>query len=174
MGLDICVRRITKDVTEEHQELFNRTTGELCRYNFPDWTREYENDYKLEVLDYDKFKEKYRLDLNLYENTGYEILENDIYLRYYNENGIEKLIRWDDIPKDYIPIKIINYYEVGYQRKGMKPQFYDNFVFDNDYFVWTKEKLEFIRDNYASDPKQFNYNIIKNFEEGKDYVVFDW
>ena len=65
--------------------------------------------------------------------------------------------------------------EIGYQRKGLNHKFYDDFT-EDDYFVLTKEKMQYIYDNYVDDDykEHFKNELLDNFIEGKTYCVFDW
>ena len=64
----------------------------------------------------------------------------------------------------------------GYQRKGMKSEFYDYMGKRGCYWVFTLEELKTIQ-QMAENPDEFKENILDAFEEGKDVVWFwyqDW
>ena len=100
-------------------------------------------------------------------------------------------VNLDKVPTYQKEIKVLYYEEVGYQRKGLNKKFYEDYRNDViGYFVWTKEELERYKELYCDDPYQFVYpngdlgqmvypkddfqkNIIDNFVEGKDCVIFD-
>lgn len=66
---------------------------------------------------------------------------------------------------------------VGYQRRGMKPQFFKDFEKGKlKYFVLDKATLEMYRDTYVEDDmkEHFQENIIDQFVEGGMVVTFDW
>ena len=90
-------------------------------------------------------------------------------------------------------IKVLYYDEVGYQRKGLNAKFYDDYENGKiGYFVWTKAELERYKQEYCDEPHEYIYpngtksgdmvypkenfqrNIINNFTEGEDCVIFDW
>lgn len=71
------------------------------------------------------------------------------------------------------------YYDetLGYQRKGMKPQFYKDCDEDKiTYFVLNKVTLEIYRDTYVVDDMKeyFQKNIIDTFIEGETVATFSW
>lgn len=69
--------------------------------------------------------------------------------------------------------KVIYYDNIGYQRNGMRSKFYDS---NPDCYVFTKEKLQFIYDNYVLDDykEHFKSNILDNHIDGETFVTFDW
>ena len=67
--------------------------------------------------------------------------------------------------------------EVGYQRKGMSPDFFD--YFENDCFYTDKisfEKLLEFSDkkNHMYDPDNIKTNFIENYEDGKSILLLSW
>ena len=61
--------------------------------------------------------------------------------------------------------------EKGYQRKGMKSEFYDFISKRGCSWVFTLEELLKIKE-MAENPEEFQANILDNFEDGKDVVWF--
>lgn len=75
-------------------------------------------------------------------------------------------------------VNVIYYGEtVGYQRKGMNPQFYKDYDAGKlNYFVLYKATLEMYRDTYVEDwiKEHFQKNIIDTFVEGETVAIFSW
>lgn len=112
------------------------------------------------------------------------------------EADLEKIIikvDLDKVPTKKVKIKVVYYEEVGYQRKGLNGKFYDDYDEGKiGYFVWTKAELERYKKDYCDEPHKYVYpngeesddmvypkdnfqrNVIDNFEEGKDCVIFSW
>lgn len=66
---------------------------------------------------------------------------------------------------------------IGYQRKGMKLQFFKDFNAGKlNYLVLDKATLEMYRDTYVNDDmkEHFQENIIDPFVEGEMVVTFSW
>lgn len=84
-------------------------------------------------------------------------------------------IKASDIPLREKNDKVIYIQEIGYQRKGLNDLFYEKYTKD-DYFVFTKNRLKFIYDNFVEEEykKHFKEAILDKFEEGKTFVTFDW
>ena len=83
-----------------------------------------------------------------------------------------------DLPTKIVIDKVLGYDEIGYQRKGLKGEWYDAYERgDFKYFCTEKRKLEEIRDNYCSDEEikeYFDKTFVQPFIEGEMFVGFDW
>lgn len=108
-------------------------------------------------------------------------------------NAVKIRLNEEDIPRFEKEVNVLYGEEVGYQRKGLNGNFYD----DSDdgkigYFVFTKAELERYKDEYCDEPHEYVYsngektgimmypkddfqkNIIDPFVEGEMFVTFDW
>ena len=215
MGLDICVRKITKTKKGEF-DYFRLVDddGNYDRRGFPEWTKPFENEITEDWYNWELYKEE----------TGIDIKECDWHGESYGEEGSfmtvspknVKVPEWDEkkyksweeyeearnkvlihIDLEKVPtykksIKVLYFDEVGYQRKGLNTKFYDDYNEGKiGYFVWTKEELERYKQDYCDEPyeyifpkgepartinpkENFQKNIIDNFTEGEDCVIFSW
>lgn len=195
MGLDICVQRIVKKPKDK--ESFIRLNE---KYVFPDWTKEFEQDKTEEMYDWEKYKEQTGIDIEQMDwySTSYDedgsimyVYPKDNELPVWSSdypggvdayekdiNNVIIKIDLDKVPTKSVVNKVIYWKEVGYQRKGLNNKFYDDYEEGKiDYFVWTKDELLRYKEDYCTescDKEKFQRNIIDNFEEGKDCVIFDW
>jgi hypothetical protein len=194
MGLDITVERfVTKPVDEDQcyklWEMNNSGGIELNNFDFPEWVLAKKSTRKFTVNDWAKYKEQ----------TGHDVL-NDYGMRMMgpvckgeteddekygyvleaNKDGIEPkelVICIDDVPQYETELPVVFYKEVGYQRKGLNSQFYQDYSDGKiGYYVWTKDELErYLKDYVEDDMKDyFKKNIVDVFEDGKDVCTFDW
>ena len=113
----------------------------------------------------------------------------------YEDARNKVLIRIDlkKVPTYEKTIKVLYFEEVGYQRKGLNTNFYKDYKDGKiGYFVWSKAELEHYKQDYCDEPYEYIYpngeksgnmvypkdnfqkNIIDNFTEGKDCVIFNW
>jgi len=218
MGLDITVRRICKKEEAEEKYDYFRLVDDKGNYenDFPTWTKEFETSEVEECYDWQKYKEETGIDLNKcrwlgesYDEEGcfLEVCQKDAKLPEWNagkgwknfdtyKEARDKVVIKIDLEK--VPtyekeIKVLYYRDVGYQRKGLNPHFYDDYEKGKiGYFVWTKAELERYKEDYCDEPYEYRYpngemsgtmiypkedfqqNIINNFEECKDCVTFSW
>lgn len=65
--------------------------------------------------------------------------------------------------------------EIGYQRKGLNGNFYDEFT-EEDYMVLTKERMQYVYDNYVLDDykEQFKERLLDKFVDGETYCIYSW
>lgn len=130
-----------------------------------------------------KYKWKEYIEKNTYihhPDNIFAILDNNDRYTYY------KLFYWlcdvmlvtkmfKDIPQFIRDTPIVYYKEVGYQRKGLNGAFFKNYTPD-DFFVFEKEKLEYIYDNYVEEDckEYFKEHILEPFITGEHVVTFSW
>lgn len=179
MGLDITVHKFIKpeDVQEKDKKSVLYVTTD-----FPEFTKEFQTTRQIEKLDFDKYKEKTGIDL-LKLIPGKCYIDQNKHWHFIYNGLIEPL----DVDMYYFPRKtitenVIYYKEVGYQRRGVNKQFYDDC---NSKIVksmiWTKDELLDFMEKYCDDTKyydgpetkreHFQKNIINNFKEGKCVVT---
>ena len=93
---------------------------------------------------------------------------------YKDDNSNVLEINFNDVKEKKIRIKVLYKEEVGYQRKGLNNQFYDDYIVGKiGYFVWNKEELMRYKSDYDNEPEVFQRNIIDNFKENC-VCTFDW
>lgn len=194
MGLDITVERFVTEPVDEDQyyklwKMNNNGGIELDNFDFPEWVLANKSTKKFTINDWAKYKEQ----------TGHDVL-NDYCMRMMgpvckgeteddekygyvlgaNKEGIEPkqlIICADDIPQYEAELPVVYYDELGYQRKGLNGQFYQDYEDGKiGYFVWTKAELErYLEDYVEADRKEyFKEHIVDVFEDGKDVCTFDW
>lgn len=198
MGLDITVYKLTK--TAKKNDYYFRLVdddGNYDNHEFPEWAKKFEKTKTESWYDWEKFKndtgintEEYEFYMEHASEKGYflTLKQKGVELPVWNS---EKYKSWDEyeaeenkmlleIDLDKVPtykkkIKVIYHKEVGYQRKGLNSNFYDDYQNGKiGYFVWTKAELERYKTEYCDNPEDFQHNIIDNFVEGEDCVTFDW
>jgi len=219
MGLDITVRRICKrEEVDEKYDYFRLVDDEgNYKNDFPEWTKDFETSKVEQCYDWQKYKEETGIDITkcrwIGESYGgegccfLEVCPKDAKLPEWNDGkgwkdfdnyqeAYDKAVIKIDLEK--VPtyekeVKVLYYKKIGYQRKGLNSNFYDDFKKDKiGYFVWTKAELERYKEDYCDEPYEYRYpngkmpvtmiypkqdfqqNIIDNFEEGKDCVTFSW
>lgn len=216
MGLDICVKKITK-TPKDKNDYFRLIddNGDYNRKDFPEWTKSFEKEVTESWYDWKKYKEETGIDIDNCDWHGESYGEDGCFMEV-SPKGVE-LPDWDEkkykdweefeadrnkviikidlkkVPTYEKKIKVLYYDEVGYQRKGLNAKFYDDYVNGKiGYFVWTKAELERYKQEYCDEPHEYIYpngtksgdivypkenfqrNIINNFTEGEDCVIFDW
>ena len=179
MGLDICVRKIVKEKTDDYMRLIN-DDGQYCNNEFPKWTREFEQEVVEDWYDWDKFKEESGIDINECDWHGEEYSERGCFMRV-SPKGIE-LPKWDEkkykdyeefeaeenkimitidlekVPTKKVAVKVLYYKEVGYQRKGLNSKFYNDYREEKiGYYVWTKDELNRYKEEYCDEPYEYTY-----------------
>lgn len=194
MGLDISVERFVTEPVDEDQyyklwKMNNNGDIELNNFDFPEWVLAKKSTKKFIINDWAKYKEQTGHDvLNDYSMrmlgpVGKGETEDDEKYGYVlgaNKEGIEPkqlIICADDIPQYETELPVVYYTEVGYQRKGLNGQFYQDYEDGKiGYFVWTKVELERYLDDYVEPDRKeyFKTNIVDVFEDGKDVCSFDW
>lgn len=194
MGLDISVERFVTEPVDEDQyyklwKMNNNGDIELNNFDFPEWVLAKKSTKKFIINDWAKYKEQTGHDvLNDYSMrmlgpVGKGETEDDEKYGYVlgaNKEGIEPkqlIICADDIPQYETELPVVYYTEVGYQRKGLNGQFYQDYEDGKiGYFVWTKAELERYLDDYVEPDRKeyFKANIVDVFEDGKDVCSFDW
>ena len=194
MGLDISVERFVTEPADEGQyyklwKMNNNGDIELNNFDFPEWVLAKKSTKKFIINDWAKYKEQTGHDvLNDYSMrmlgpVGKGETEDDEKYGYVlgaNKEGIEPkqlVICVDDIPQYETELPVVYYTEVGYQRKGLNGQFYQDYEDGKiGYFVWTKAELERYLDDYVEPDRKeyFKANIVDVFEDGKDVCSFDW
>lgn len=172
MGLDISVYKITK----EKQPYYFRMVDENLNYHndFPEWTKEFEQELDEKYIDWDEYVERNRLDLKKLRIVMEKCGPEGYFKAYYGEARIPLTILYSDLKEKIVKIKVLYRKEVGYQRKGLNDLFYDDYCADKiGYFVWSKENLKEYKTKYAENPQYFQENIIDNFDENC-VCTFDW
>jgi len=219
MGLDICVRRlVNKPKNEESKHNYFRLIDDEGNYDnqgFPEWTKKFEHNKLERWYDWDAFKKKTGINMEEMVMDGVSYGPHESYMTVHHKNDVlpeykedypggydayreavnkvKLRINFKDVPTKRAKVKVIYWEEVGYQRKGLNSNFYQDYRDEKiGYFVWTKAELERYKDEYCDEPYEYEYpngeksgnmvypklqfqrNIIDNFEEGKDCVIFDW
>ena len=173
MGLDISVYKITKEKTNNYFRLIDDNLN--YDNDFPEWTKDYENEIVESFYDWDKYKEITGIDINNYD-IGMISGGKDGYFKCYkkyNHNN-EIIIKFADVPEKKVNIKVLYRNEVGYQRKGLNNQFYSDYCDGKiGYYVWDKAELKRYKTDYADNAEKFQKNIIDNFDE-TCVCTFDW
>lgn len=107
-----------------------------------------------------------------------EEFDDVCYVFTYLPTGQKYEIRCSDVLTFDKKENVVYYGEtLGYQRKGMKSQFYDDLEDGKlNYFVLDKATLEMYRDTYVVDDMKdyFQENIINPFIEGETVATFSW
>lgn len=217
MGLDICVRRLIKEPKDKgnYFRLVNEETQEYDNCGFPEWTKEFEQEKTEQWYDWEKYKEQTGIDISqtnwleeCYDETGsfMTVYPKDVELPKYSKdypggydayekylNSVTIKIDLEKVPTKPVTIRVIYWEEVGYQRKGLNGNFYDDYRKGKiGYWVWSKAELERYKKDYCDEPYEYIYpngtksgnmvypkdnfqkNVIDHFEEGKDCVIFSW
>lgn len=201
MGLDIMVRKIVhKKGTEKTKAKDNgnyfRLIDDSGKYenNFPEWTKPFIDEITEKWYDWDKYKEE----------TGIDVFKMTWCCESYGEDGCfmtlknpedkkEFIIDLEKIPTKKVKTKVIFYEEVGYQRKGLNSQFYDDYNNGKiGYFVWDLKELKRYKKDYCdrqhryiypngeksdfieTPKKDFQQNIIDKFVQNECVVCFSW
>lgn len=202
MGLDITVHRLLSEPKDKNN--YFRLTDENGNYKesrFPEWTKPLEREVTEDWYDWDLYKEKTGIDIDTLEIGMISYGEKSIMTAYPKDMKLferssenydqyraelkknEIVIDLSTVPLKKVTVKVVYYEEVGYQRKGLNPNFYSDYENDKiGYFVWSKEELERYKREYCDEqsdyydhPKEaFQKNIIDKFQEGTDCVTFDW
>ena len=187
MGLDIYVRKLTER-PKRHYQCFRMIDDDLNYDNngFPEWTRKFEKETTKRFYDWNKYEQRTGICLKDLDVLCETYDGNKATMRVRNRNTNQEFdIDLNKVPTKGVPIKVIYYNEVGYQRKGLNPKFYSDYREGKiGYFVWTKAELERYKDEYCDDTPyfegrenakdDFQHNIIDKFTEGEDCVIFDW
>ena len=181
MGLDICVRKITKEPNnrEDYFRLID-DNGDYDRSGFPKWTLPFENE-RVEIwYDWQKFKEQTGIDIDKCNCHGISYTENGSFMEvspidkevpewddkkykdwneYESERGkVVIKIDLDKVPKYEKTIKVLYFEEIGCQRKGLNVKFYADYRAGKiGYFVWTKAELEKYKEEYCDEPYDCEY-----------------
>jgi len=201
MGLDICVRRLTKQ-NKKDTDYFSLAddNGNYNNQNFPEWTKPFEKKKMATFYDWDAYQEKTGIEVWNMVYDGQYVCENGAFMEVHPQ-GVE-LPKWTEdyeggwdkyiqdvaavkvvidlatVPTVKKYIKVIYFDEVGYQRRGLNEKFYkDSQEGKIGYFVWTLAELERYKDEYCTtqeDKDRFQSNIIDEFVEGQDCVIFSW
>lgn len=219
MGLDITVYKILKEKPKSNKKDFEHNYFSLIdndgNYlnNFPEWTKQYEHTVTEKWYDWDKYKEETGIDINQMDWHGESYGEDGCFMTVapkdkeypeYHEGD-----NWDEYQKklDEVQIKIdltkvplkekeirvLYREEVGYQRKGLNSQFYQDYKDGKiGYFVWNLKELKRYKKDYCDKAYRYKYpngqladfmvyekrdfqnNIINKFIEGECCVTFDW
>lgn len=183
MGLDISVYKIVKNPKNEDSYYFRLIDddGNYNRRNFPEWTKEFEQEVTEDWFDWEKFKEETGIDINNCDWHGESYGPEGSFMKV-SPKGVE-LPKWDEsIYKDYdefkaeedkimiridldkVPtykktIKVLYHEEVGYQRKGLNDKFYDDYQDGKiGYFVWSLAELQRYKDEYCDEPYEYQYH----------------
>lgn len=205
MGLDITVCKITRKPSVEYRRF--RLVNSEGNYinNFPEWTKQFEQTVIEDWFNWEKYKEETGIDITKCEWHGESYDENGSFMMlwpkeagnypcYEDFKTGEDSYNWEEyeaalaahtikVNLDKVPtyektIKILYYEEVGYQRKGLNDQFYEDYRNGKiGYFVWTLEELMRYKESYCEsieDKEHFQRSIIDNFIEGECCVTFDW
>lgn len=204
MGLDITVRKLGRKIDFAGIKTKYDTTVDDCYFSltrtnddgsityddsgFPEWAVALSESRKESYYDWDKYKENTGIDIvNDYEwcmagpLNSWDDDENIIYgFVFKNKNTHERIsIPFDDIPTIEKDIQVVYYnpIDVGYMRKGLNGDFYDDY--DKgicNYFVFDKNELLRILEAYVIDERKeyFKNNLIDRFVEGEMVVTFDW
>lgn len=170
MGLDITVYKITKKKTDNYFRLID---DELNYYNnFPEWTKEYEKEIEELFDDWDEYKE--RTGINIYDYCISMICGDFMECYHKDDNSNVLKINFNDVKEKKVKIKVLYKEEVGYQRKGLNIQFYNDYEAGKiGYYVWNKKELMRYKTDYANNPDEFQENIIDNFSKNC-VCTFDW
>lgn len=104
---------------------------------------------------------------------GYATLHS---LCMFLNNKIRVTFHMKDCP---VVIKTVDVFytgeEIGYQRKGLNGNFYDEFT-EEDYMVLTKERMQYVYDNYVLDDykEHFKERLLDKFVDGETYCIYSW
>lgn len=176
MGLDIIVYRLKKldNIRKENDDFFIIHKDN----NFPDWSKKFISKRGQDYYDWKKFKEESGIDVESLKICGEKYSKEGCFLFLKDDNENEITVDFEKVSIRKQIDDVIGREEVGYQRKGMNGNFYNDYEEDKiGYFVWTKSELEKYKEDYCDteeSKERFQHNIIDKFEEGKDCVIFDW
>lgn len=202
MGLDIMVRKIVHKKGAEKRKakgngdyfrLIDEDSGKYVN-NFPEWTKPFIDEITEKWYDWEKYKEETGIDVLRMTWVGEEYGKEGCFLTLNNpEDEKEFTIDLEKVPTKKVKIKVIFYEEVGYQRKGLNSQFYDDY---NDgkigYFVWDLKELKRYKKDYCdrqhryiypngeksdfivTPKKDFQQHIIDKFVQDECVVCFSW
>jgi len=142
MGLDIYLEKIVNESNDKHPLTLSYDANQ-CMIDMFKYFDKYTHKVKTEYYDLEKyFKDEYGIDyekeikLSIYSNTYKFYDKND---KLYEIKDIDKI---PTIVKDELAIYSV---EIGYQRKGMKNEFYKEYLNKDIYVFWTNEQLEEIK-----------------------------
>lgn len=94
----------------------------------------------------------------------------------FNKN-LEYLINGKDIPTVIEKEPALFGNEIGYQRKGLNGDFYNEWDPNDDYLVVDKERIQYVYDHYIDDEETKEYfkrEILDPFVEGETFAIFSW
>lgn len=180
MGLNIIVCKFYKPDTTT-----NKNKDYLFLHkSFPQWAKDLSTVRIDSVIDYEQYYNETNIDLLNLKQTKFYIDNNKDTHIIYKLKDEEIDIKLKDLPRKNIYRDVIYYKEVGFQRKGLNHKFYedcDKKLIKSSY-IWTLKELYEFKDKYCDEikvidgfthysKKDFQKNIIDNFEEGK-CVVF--
>lgn len=201
MGLDIMVRKIVhKKGAEKRKAKDNRDYFRLIddsgnyKNNFPEWTKPFIDEITEKWYDWDKYKEETGIDVFKMTWLREEYSKDGCFMTLKNpEDEKNFTIDLKKIPTKKVKIKVIFYEEVGYQRKGLNSQFYDDYDDGKiGYFVWDLKELKRYKKDYCdrqhryiyasgeksdfivTPKKDFQENIIDKFVQNECVVCFSW
>ena len=180
MGLNIIVCKLYKPNTTT-----NRNKDYLFLHqSFPKWARDLSTVRIDSVIDYERYYNETNIDLLNLKQTRFYIDNNKDAHGIYKFKDEEIDINLKDLPRKNIHRDVVYYKEVGFQRKGLNHKFYEdcNKKLIKYPYIWTLKELYEFKDEYCDEirvidgithyaKKDFQKNIIDNFEEGK-CVVF--
>jgi len=202
MGLDIMVRKIVrkkgaeKRKAKDNGDYFRLIDEDSGKYenNFPEWTKPFIDEITEKWYDWDKYKEETGIDVLKMTWCSESYGKEGCFLTLENpEDEKEITIDLEKVPTKKVKIKVIFYEEVGYQRKGLNSQFYDDYDDGKiGYFVWDLKELKRYKKDYCdrqhryiypngeksdfivTPKKNFQKNIIDNFVQDECVVCFSW
>lgn len=180
MGLDINVYRLRKPTERELSSMYYELDGPGTLFNlnrdrggydpaaWPDWALALALDREYTYCDWAQWFEDHGLDMDQWQIDSIEYGEDCTYYITNTVTGERKAVDMEDFPCEKVTCPVVAGESIGYQRKGMKPGFFDE---DFD-VVFDLKTLERIRDLHALDPQEFQKNIMDKFTEGECMVDF--
>lgn len=176
MGLDIYLRRIKKyskemenDESTYRIDLVNVDTLEYDDKGCPEWAKNLAVEIEDSYIDLEKLATEYNID---FETASWSFGED---LELWDDSHSIKL-DYDDIPTFQKKIKVLAANEIGYQRKGVKNEFYDDYANCHTFYLWTKKDVIDFKNKYIENDMKayFQTHILDKFVEGKDAVYISW
>lgn len=200
MGLDITVSRLGKRADLKSGKIYSFSMYKIDDTNnvvfddggFPKWTLNLVEYSDVEFYDFEKYRIMTGIDVNDYTLCAegpVDLNKNDLsfdddeapcgMVIKHKETGARLAIAFDTLPTMVRNVPLIYYVDVegGYQRKGLNAQFYKDYDAGIcKYFVWDREELERIYDEYVDEAARDYYkeHILGKFVEGECVVTFDW